>query len=138
VPELGSHGSVRGARGNSRPYRERRGCVRGTQFDQIVLAADRGFPSGVLSPGRYSLVLGIPVQQLRRGHWRNSEHRKARQRRREDRHAPAHLAARVAQKFEVTSSGALVPATEGSTKPVTVQVTNAGIATVEQYDLRMP
>jgi len=43
----------------------------------------------------------------------------------------------VAQKFETSSSGALVPVTEGSTKPVTVQVTNAGIATVEQFDLRM-
>jgi hypothetical protein len=37
-----------------------------------------------------------------------------------------------------SNSGALVAATEGSTKPVTMQVTNAGIATVEQYDLRMP
>ena len=44
----------------------------------------------------------------------------------------------IAQKFETSSSGALVPATEGSTKPVTVNVTNAGIAIVEQYDLRPP
>jgi hypothetical protein len=44
----------------------------------------------------------------------------------------------VAQRFEVSTSGALVPVTEGSTKPVTVQVAHAGIATVEQYDLRMP
>jgi hypothetical protein len=43
----------------------------------------------------------------------------------------------LAQRFEVSSSGALVPLTEGSTKAVTVTVTNAGIATVEQYDLRM-
>jgi hypothetical protein len=28
--------------------------------------------------------------------------------------------------------------TQASTKPVTMQVTNAGIATVEQFDLRMP
>src|ERR1700751_4262242 len=28
-PELGSHGSVRGARGNSRPYRERPSCAPG-------------------------------------------------------------------------------------------------------------
>jgi len=48
------------------------------------------------------------------------------------------LAHAVAQRFEVSSSGALVAATEGSTKPVTVTVTNAGIATVEQFDLRMP
>ena len=44
----------------------------------------------------------------------------------------------VAQRFEVSSSGALIPATEGSTKPTSMVVTNAGIATVEQYDLRMP
>ena len=44
----------------------------------------------------------------------------------------------VAQRFEVLSSGALVPVTEGSTKPVTVTFRNAGIAVVEQFDLRMP
>jgi hypothetical protein len=44
----------------------------------------------------------------------------------------------VAQKFETSSSGALVAATEGSTKPTSVVVTNAGIATVEQFDLTMP
>ena len=44
----------------------------------------------------------------------------------------------IQQRFEVSSSGALVPVTEGSTKPVSVQITNAGIAVVEQYDLRMP
>jgi hypothetical protein len=43
----------------------------------------------------------------------------------------------VAQRFEVSSSGALIPATEGSSSPVSEQITNAGIATVEQYDLRM-
>ena len=48
------------------------------------------------------------------------------------------LAHPVAQRFEVSSSGALVAATEGSTKPVSVVVTSAGIATVEQFDLRMP
>jgi hypothetical protein len=32
-----------------------------------------------------------------------------------------------------TWSGALVPAPEGSTKPVTVNVTNAGIAKVQRY-----
>jgi hypothetical protein len=42
----------------------------------------------------------------------------------------------VPQRFEVSSSGALVPVTEGSTKPTTVTVTNAGIANVEQSDLR--
>jgi hypothetical protein len=44
----------------------------------------------------------------------------------------------VAQRFEVSSSGAVVAPTEGSTKPVTVTITNAGIAAVEQFDLRMP
>jgi hypothetical protein len=43
----------------------------------------------------------------------------------------------VAQRFETSSSDALIAATEGSTKPVTVTVTNAGIAVVEQYDLRV-
>jgi hypothetical protein len=38
----------------------------------------------------------------------------------------------------MSSSGALVPPTEGSTRPVSVIVTNAGIAAVEQFDLRMP
>jgi hypothetical protein len=32
----------------------------------------------------------------------------------------------------------LVAPTEGSTKPISVQATNAGIATVEQLDLRTP
>ena len=44
----------------------------------------------------------------------------------------------VAQRFEVSSSGALVAPTEGSTKPTTVTVTNAGIANVEQFELRLP
>jgi hypothetical protein len=44
----------------------------------------------------------------------------------------------TAQKFEVSSSGAFIPATEGSTKPLALHVTNAGIAVVEQYDLRLP
>jgi len=37
-----------------------------------------------------------------------------------------------------SSSGALIPATEASTRPVTVQVTQPGLATVIQCDLRMP
>jgi hypothetical protein len=36
------------------------------------------------------------------------------------------------------SSCALVAATENSTKPVTTRVTHAGIAIVDQFDLRMP
>ena len=31
-----------------------------------------------------------------------------------------------------------IPATEASTRPVTVQMTQPGLATVIQYDLRMP
>ncbi len=42
----------------------------------------------------------------------------------------------VPQRFEVSSSGALVAPTEGSTRPVSVVVTNAGVATVEQFELR--
>ena len=38
----------------------------------------------------------------------------------------------------LSNSGALVAATEGSTRPVTMTITNGGIATVEQYDLQMP
>jgi hypothetical protein len=37
-------------------YGGHRGCVRGKQLDQIILAADGGFHDGVLSPGWYSLV----------------------------------------------------------------------------------
>jgi len=43
----------------------------------------------------------------------------------------------VPQRFEVAPDGMLVPPAEGSTKPGTVTVTNAGIAVVEQYDLRI-
>jgi hypothetical protein len=46
--------------------------------------------------------------------------------------------ARAGASFEMSSSGALVPPTEGSTNPVSVVVTKAGLATVFQYDLRMP
>jgi hypothetical protein len=44
----------------------------------------------------------------------------------------------VAQKFETSSSGALIPATEGSTKPVSLIVIGAGLARFEQYESRMP
>ena len=43
----------------------------------------------------------------------------------------------VVQKFEVSSIGALVPTTEGSTRPVSLVVNNAGIAAVEQFELRV-
>jgi hypothetical protein len=44
----------------------------------------------------------------------------------------------VAQRFGTSSSGALIPATDDSTKPVPLVVTHAGIAVVEQHDLRVP
>ena len=34
MPELGSYGSVRGARGNSRPYRENAGAA--TRYDKLA------------------------------------------------------------------------------------------------------
>jgi hypothetical protein len=44
----------------------------------------------------------------------------------------------VTERFETSSSGALVSPTENSTKPVTTRVTHAGIAIVDQFDLRTP
>jgi hypothetical protein len=44
----------------------------------------------------------------------------------------------IRQDLTTSSSSALVAATEGSTRPVTVGITNAGIASVEMFDLRMP
>ena len=44
----------------------------------------------------------------------------------------------VTERFETSSSGALIAATENSSKPVTTRVTHAGIAIVDQFDLRMP
>jgi hypothetical protein len=38
----------------------------------------------------------------------------------------------------IRADGDLEPFIEGSAKPVSVQVTNAGIAVVEQCDLRIP
>jgi hypothetical protein len=37
-----------------------------------------------------------------------------------------------------SSSGALVTPTENSTKPLTTRVTHAGIAIVNQFNLRLP
>jgi hypothetical protein len=75
---------------------------------------------------------------LRRGHWRNGEHRARGYIVTLIGESERILPHAVQQRFERSSSGALVAPTEGSTKPVSVVVTNAGIATVEQYDLRMP
>lgn len=44
----------------------------------------------------------------------------------------------ISTAVTLTSSGAFEPATENSTKPVTMRVTNAGIAIVEQFDLLLP
>jgi hypothetical protein len=44
----------------------------------------------------------------------------------------------IVEKFETSSSGALVTPTENSTKPVTTRVTHAGIAIVNQFNLRLP
>ena len=48
---------------------------------------------------------------------------------------PAHA---IAENLIPSSSGALVAAIEGSMRPVTVQVTQPGLATVIQCDLRIP
>jgi hypothetical protein len=44
----------------------------------------------------------------------------------------------MVESLTTTSSGALIPATEGSTRPVTTRITHAGLSTVVQYDLRLP
>ena len=44
----------------------------------------------------------------------------------------------IRQAMTMSSSGALIAATEGSTKPVALRITNAGIATVETFDLHLP
>jgi hypothetical protein len=44
----------------------------------------------------------------------------------------------VRQAMTVSSSGALIAATENSTRPVSMVITNAGLATVETFDLRVP
>ena len=44
----------------------------------------------------------------------------------------------VPQRFEVSSSGALVAPTEGSSRPVSLVVTSGAVARVEQFDLRAP
>ena len=44
----------------------------------------------------------------------------------------------VLQKFETSSSGALVPPTEGSTRPLSVTITKAGIAVVDSAISNLP
>jgi hypothetical protein len=72
---------------------------------------------------------------LRRGHWLNGEHCERRLRRREDQHDRAHLASRG--RAEVRDLVERVPLTEGSSRPVSVIVTSAGLARVEQFELRV-
>ena len=48
------------------------------------------------------------------------------------------LAHGISQELTLSASGALIAATTASTPPVTVRVTQPGLATVVQYDLRMP
>jgi hypothetical protein len=43
----------------------------------------------------------------------------------------------IIERFSRRADGELEPFTEGSSKPTSVVVTNAGIAVVEQFDLRM-
>ena len=58
MPELGSHGSVRGARGNSRPYREiRRGPIKSTRPVADMLALHRG--SGLLQLVGAGLMIAV-------------------------------------------------------------------------------
>jgi hypothetical protein len=44
----------------------------------------------------------------------------------------------ITEELTTTSSGAMVPVTEGSTRAVTTRVTHAGIAVVVQFNLRLP
>jgi hypothetical protein len=44
----------------------------------------------------------------------------------------------ITEELTTTSSGAMVPMTEGSTWAATRRVTHAGIATVNQFNLRLP
>jgi hypothetical protein len=82
MPELGSYGSVRGARGNSRPYRERHLLrLSSSQFDPketrppVLCQAIRVFGSHVAGRISYSVALGAT--------WINKmilwDHRKCRQ-----------------------------------------------------------
>jgi len=115
------------------------------KFDQIVFAPDRGFQrdagergGGSLSPGRYSLALGIPVLHYVEAIGGTANIARLGYIVEKTGESQRILPHAVTQRFEVSSSCALVAPTEGSTKPTTVTVTNAGIATVLQYDLRMP
>ena len=72
---------------------------------------------------------------LRRGHWRNGEHRARGYIVTLIGESQRILPHAVVQKFEMSSSGALIAVTGNSTRTVSVIVTNVGIVTVERYDL---
>jgi hypothetical protein len=42
----------------------------------------------------------------------------------------------ICERFETSSSGALIAVVENSTKPVTTRVTHAGIAIVDQFNMQ--
>jgi hypothetical protein len=105
-----------------------------------VKSLSRGsrLPGGALSPDRYSLTLGIPVQHCAEAIGGTANNAKLGNVVEQSGTTQRILPHAIAQKFETSSSGALIPATHGSTKAVTVTVTNAGIAAVEQFELRRP
>jgi hypothetical protein len=57
MPELGTYGSVRGAAGNSRPYRECRPCTNGSA----------GAGAGVRKPPREETAMGDVLGAARYG-----------------------------------------------------------------------
>ena len=66
MPELGSYGSVRGARGNSRPYRERYVLMlSSSDFDPISEMAL--FPFVPVRPIDYRVTQCVPLRLFRSG-----------------------------------------------------------------------
>jgi hypothetical protein len=82
------------------------------------------------------LVLAIPVQHYVEAIGENGEHRRLGYVVEKIGESERILPHAVAQKFEVSSSGALIAATENSTKPVSLIIT-AQVSRVEPFDLRM-
>jgi hypothetical protein len=74
---------------------------RGKQLDEVVLAADGGYLGGALSPGRYSLTLGI---SQRRGHCRINSPRSVVERIGTTERI---LSSAIVERFTMTSSRAL-------------------------------
>jgi len=68
MPELGSYGSVRGAAGNSRPYRERRQRQDAPQAQLAgVQKAPRHEVAGSVAPGRATSAMRLACR--RRSRW---------------------------------------------------------------------